>query len=167
VIEHREPPEPPAGLKIMPGTATKRAERAWVAPARPQADSIETPYTMSDEAAAVWAEVTADLASMGLLQAADRRQIAAYCEATVTAEKCTNMINRSSLLVKGSKKETLVPNKLLAIRRDAWATQLRLAQEFGLSPAGRTRVDTGHPLISPKRSGSNPFDGSSLRQPPA
>ena len=61
-----------------------------------------------------------------------------------------------SLLVKGSKKDTLVPNKLLAIRRDAWARMLRLAQEFVMTPAARTRIEVSSAAGDDE---DNPFAG--------
>ena len=144
IDEHREPPEPPEpitdpppGLKLMPGNASKKAERSWrvTGPiAQPRAAALEPPYEMIDTVAAIWVETTAHLEAMKILEPAHRHLIAAYCEQAAVVEKCTDLINRTSLLVNGARK-TLVPNKLLAIRRDALAQMHKLAQEFGLTPA--------------------------------
>jgi P27 family predicted phage terminase small subunit len=112
---------------------------------------------MAERPKAIWVETTGALESMGVLDSAHRHLIAAYCEAVATAEKSTEMINRTSLMVKGSR-NNLVANKFLGIRRDALSQALKLAQEFGLTPAARTRIEVGTSF--PHSKGPNPFAGN-------
>lgn len=162
IDDHREPPEPPAappeGLKLAPNTASKRAERSWAKPvARYIEETDDPPYVMIDKAAELWSEYKASLIEMKTWNPSDRRLLAALAEATATAELCTEMIHRYGLVVKGAR-NALVPSKFIAIRRDAWAMQLRLSIEFGLTPAARSRIEVGTPYGRPS-DGPNPFAG--------
>jgi P27 family predicted phage terminase small subunit len=113
---------------------------------------------MIDKAAELWSEYKASLVEMHLWNSGDRRLLAALCEATATAELCTEMIHKYGLIVKGSRGNP-VANKFIAIRRDAWMMQLRLSQEFGLTPAARTRVEVSRGPYGRPSGGWNPFAG--------
>jgi P27 family predicted phage terminase small subunit len=166
--EHRLPPEPPEGLRLMPGTEPRRkAAGAWAGQAAEigakinKAANLGPPYDMSDRAAAIWAETVAYLEEMKLFHPADSHVIAAYVEAVVTAELCTELLNGQELLVEGSVGNWVV-NKLVGVRRDAWAVMRAIGcGELGLSPAGRTRIEVDPVYIRPSNTGKkpNPFAG--------
>jgi P27 family predicted phage terminase small subunit len=143
----------------MPHTASKRAERSWAVPVQRYVEETDDPpYLMIDKAAELWAEYKASLVEMGTWNPSDRRLLAALAEATATAELCTSYINKLGLVIKGARGDRFVANKFIAIRRDAWAMQLRLSIEFGLTPSARSRVETSTPYGRPT-SGHNPFAG--------
>jgi P27 family predicted phage terminase small subunit len=150
----------------MPGTEPRRkAAEAWAGQAAEvgakinNAANLGPPYEMSERAAAVWAETVAYLEDMKLFHPADSHIIAAYVEATVTAELCSELLNGQDLLVEGST-GNWVPNKLIAIRRDAWAVMRAVGcGELGLSPAGRSRIQIDPVYIRPSNTKPNPFAG--------
>jgi P27 family predicted phage terminase small subunit len=152
-VGRRGPAPIPAGLRIIQGTdrrgrSGRRLDRSKE-PVAPVGE-LEPPYEMSEAALKVWKQTVADLEEMGVASPADRHQIAAYVEAVVLHERATRLVNDSSIVVEGA--HGLVVDKAVIVQRQAANTMRQLAQEFGLSPSARTRVET-----LPPDDGNNPF----------
>jgi P27 family predicted phage terminase small subunit len=156
------PAPKPAGLRLLEGTDRRgRSGRILDRTREPVAPSgvLEPPYELSAEAAEIWAQTVRDLEAMGLDSPADAWQLASYVEAAVTFGRASRELAQTPLLAKGSR--STVANKLLAVQHQARMDLLRLAQEFGLTPAARMRVEA-----DPYRGGGglgakkpNPFAG--------
>jgi P27 family predicted phage terminase small subunit len=152
-VGRRGPAPKPAGLRLVEGTdrrgrSGRRLDRARE-PVVPVGE-LEPPYVMSEAALNVWKQTVADLEAMGVASPADRHQIAAYVEAVVLHERATSLVRDSSIVVQGA--HGLVVDKAVIVQRQAANTMRLLAQEFGLSPSARTRVEA-----LPRDSENNPF----------
>ena len=149
----RGPAPKPAGLRLLEGTdrrgrSGRRLDRSRepVAPVGEQ----EPPYEFSAEVLRVWEQTVTDLEEMGIASPADRYTLAAYCEAVALFERASALVRDSSIVVEGA--HGLVVDKAVIVQRQAANTMRLFAQEFGLSPAGRMRIE-----VSSRDSGYNPF----------
>jgi P27 family predicted phage terminase small subunit len=128
---------------------------------------MEPPYEMSERVAELWAEHVRDLEAMGIASTADRRLLAALCEAEWLHEWASMKIAAlGSPLQRSDAPGRFQISKLVLVQERATRDILRISQEFGFSPASRTRVDVSHPLntrTSPNASRfgprPNPFAG--------
>jgi P27 family predicted phage terminase small subunit len=128
---------------------------------------MEPPYQMGERHREIWDEHVRDLESMGIASVADRRLLAALCEAEWLHEWCSiKLAALGSPLQRSSTSDKFQISKLVLIQERAARDILRLSQEFGFSPASRTRVDISHPLntrtsLNASRFGPrpNPFAG--------
>ena len=132
-----------AAGQVVPSTVSKEP----IAPG----EDLEPPYDMSEPVARIWAKTVADLEQMGLADNADAYQVAGYCEAAALFEQASIELVGAELVIDGAASQ--VANKLIGIRQQAQTQMLRFAQEFGLTPAARVRVEAN----KGDGQGSNPF----------
>lgn len=146
----RGPAPLPTKLKLVQGTRESRVNRN-----EPRARAA-LPVLAPDAAPAVrevWDRVLGELVVMGTAHAADQDCLRAYCEAVVTHAKTCRLLADSDVLIKGL--HGPVRNPVVAQQRDAAHLIRTLAQEFGLTPSARSRIDT-HPA---RDADANPFAG--------
>jgi P27 family predicted phage terminase small subunit len=157
-------PPKPSGLRLLEGTDKRgRSGRVVDRTREPVAPSgsMEPPYEMGGERLEIWDQTVAALEAMNLASPADVNQVVAYVEAVYLHRWATREMVGQSLVVAGARSD--VTNKLLIIQAKAATLMLRFAQEFGLTPSARTRVDA-----DPYRGGGSkprkpsPFDGSNV-----
>lgn len=145
----------PAGLRLIEGTDNKgRTGRTLDRSKEPIPTDVELgdpPYAMAEDVRRIWDQTVTDLDDLGLAAACDRHQVAGYCEAAALFERASIELADADLVVKGA--ESQVANKLIGIREHAQMQMLRFAQEFGLTPAARVRVETN----KGRDAGPNPF----------
>jgi P27 family predicted phage terminase small subunit len=151
------PPPKPSGLRIIEGTDQRGRSgrqldrtREPVAPAGP----LEPPYELAPEVREVWDRVAAILKEMKLASPSDVDALAVYCEAIIVHRKASQLIAKTAILMKGSR--SWVINGAVRVQRDAAMQIIRCANEFGLTPSARARVEA-EPI---SRSYENPFAGS-------
>lgn len=149
----RGPAPAPTVLRILHG---ERKDRLNPAEPIPRAAPPVCPDDVSAEVRAVWDETLAELDAMHVATAADRDALRCFCEAVVTHRKASALLAGSALLIKGQK-GNLVRNPVLAIQRDAAHLIRQFAQEFGLTPSARSRIE-----VKGSEAGgeSNPFAGA-------
>jgi P27 family predicted phage terminase small subunit len=134
----RGPAPQPAHLRLLNG-ARERDVNLNEPVAR--SGKIEPPPGMGAEARVVFANVVAELEHMRIASPADADSIACYAEAVAKHREASALLARSPVLVKGLH-GNLVRNPALIVQRDA-AQQIRaFAQEFGLTPSARARIDS-------------------------
>jgi P27 family predicted phage terminase small subunit len=144
----RGPRPRPTQLKLLHGD---RKDRINHAEPLPRNALPELPDGVSDEVREIWEYTLRELIAMKVAHAADRDALLCYCEAVVTHRKASALLKKSAILVQG-RDGGLVRNPVLQIQRDA-ATLIRgFAQEFGLTPSARTRVE-----VPEGASTDNPF----------
>lgn len=134
----RGPAPKPTALRLLHGDRKDRInEREPVA-----RDTLpELPDNVSGEVRQVWEYTLGELQVMRCVAAADRDSLLAYCEAVVVHRKASAVLAKTPVLVKGIH-GNMVRNPALQIQRDAAQTIRAFAQEFGLTPSGRTRIQT-------------------------
>jgi P27 family predicted phage terminase small subunit len=158
----RGPAPKPSGLRLLEGTdrrghSGRRLDRSKE-PIAPD-DELVPPYELAAEVRQVWDQTVADLEAMGVASSADVNQVAIYAEAVVLHRAASRLIAQSSILMVGAR-GTLVINKAVLVQRQASLVALRLAQEFGLTPAARTSIDVdATPVRQPAGRKPNPFAG--------
>lgn len=148
----RGPAAKPRALRLLHGD---RQDRINDYEPIPSAEPIEPPDGISDEVRAVWDFTVRHLQIMGTAAASDRDLLRAYCEAVVAHTKASDVLAKSTILIKGIH-GNFVRNPALQIQRDAARTMLRFAQEFGLTPSARTQIEVG----GAGRDEDSPFSGT-------
>lgn len=99
----------------------------------------QPPEDMADDVREIWDYTLAELMVMKIATSADRDTLRCYCEAVVAHRKASAILAKTTVLVRGLH-GTMVRNPALQIQRDAAHTVRGFAQEFGLTPSGRTRI---------------------------
>lgn len=128
----------PTVLRLLDGDKANRFnDREPVARSEPPA----CPKQASAEVREIWDYTVEHLTFMDLAKAADRDSLFCYCEAVVNHRKASAILAKSPVLVKGVS-GGLVRNPALAVQRDAAFTIRTFAQEFGLTPSARSRVQS-------------------------
>ncbi|MPZ66178.1 MAG: phage terminase small subunit P27 family [Pseudonocardiaceae bacterium] len=114
------------------------------------------PDDVSDNVREIWDYTVAEMEVMGIAYAADRDALRAYAEAVVTHQRACAVLKQSSILVKG-RHGNMIRNPALQVQRDSAATIRAFAQEFGLTPSARTRIEAGGVTEDGEQ---NPFSGT-------
>jgi P27 family predicted phage terminase small subunit len=153
-------PVPPY-LKLLRGNPGKREIKPGLPVDRPT--EVPEPQFLSPYAREEWTRLAGEMARLGCLSTIDFTLFATYCEAVSEWRNATEIINRLAatdkpggmrgLLVKGDG-DSSVQNPLLRIRHRAAAAMLRIASEFGQTPAARARIAMG---VDPRP--TSKFDG--------
>lgn len=154
----RGPARKSATLRLIEGTDRRGRTGRTLDRSRepiPLEGPMVPPYDMAAVPRQVWDATVAQLEAMGLAHPADANQLAAYCEAVSLHRAASRELAGQRLLVAGSRSS--VANKLINVCDRAATQMLRLAQEFGLTPAARARVEV---QLRPGPAGDdNPFAG--------
>ncbi|WP_103353619.1 phage terminase small subunit P27 family [Amycolatopsis sp. CA-128772] len=143
----------PTALKLLDGT---RADRINQHEPLPRGLPPAAPAGLADDVRDVWDYTVRELDSMGIAFAADRDALVCYCEAVVTHRRASELLAVSDVLVTGLHGGQ-VRNPALQVQRDAAAVVRGYAQEFGLTPSARTRIEH---RAGPDGSEENPFAGT-------
>lgn len=135
----RGPAPKPTNLRLLHGDRKDRINEDEPVPS----DGLPgLPPGVSPEVADVWTYTLGQLAVMHLATPADRDVLLAYCEAVVIHRKASDILAKSSVLIKGLH-GGLVKNPAVQIQRDAAIVMRALAQEFGLTPSARSQIRMG------------------------
>lgn len=134
----RGPAPKPTALRLLEGARERDVNRN-----EPIARSgrIEPPAGMSDDVRVIFDYVVDELEHMKIASPADRDSIACYAEAVDKHRKASAVLAKSPVLIKGIH-GGMVRNPALAVQRDAAQMIRQFAQEFGLTPSARARIDS-------------------------
>lgn len=133
----RGPAPTPTNLRLLNGARERDVNHNEP---QPRIGKMEPPPGMAPEVRAIFLWAADELAHMGIDSPADRDALAAYACAVENHRQASALLARSPVLVKGAH-GNLVRNPALIVQRDA-AHQIRaFAQEFGLTPSARARID--------------------------
>lgn len=133
----RGPAPKPAKLRLIEGARPDKVNQN-----EPVArDALpEPPDELTPEAREIWDYTIRELDFMGIVAAVDRDSLVCYCEAVVNHRKATALVAKGDILIKGFSGQP-VRNPALAVQRDSAQTIRAFAQEFGLTPSARTRIE--------------------------
>jgi P27 family predicted phage terminase small subunit len=135
---HGGPRPRPTRLRLLDGARPSKTNQHEPIP-RP--GDLEPPDDMSADVRRIWDFTVKQLVGMGIDAASDRDPLVTYCEAVDKHRKASAVLARSPILVQGQK-GNLVRNPALIVQRDAAHVIRQFAQEFGLTPSARTRIDS-------------------------
>lgn len=127
----------PTALKLIKGERESRINRN-----EPVARDIppECPGDVSPAVRAIWDYTVAELTAMHIACSADRDALMCYCEAVVTHRRASVLLAKSDVLIKGLH-GTPIRNPALTVQRNSAQIIRAFAQEFGLTPSARTRIE--------------------------
>ena len=133
------PAPKPTALRLLEGNPAKRA-----LPKREPnlaAGTPECPAWASKTARKNWIELAEVLKNMGVATAADKTAIGLFVDALSDYLDAKKIVEREGLTFE-TDKGYKVAHPAVAMKTNAWERVLKIAKEFGLSPAARTKVAT-------------------------
>lgn len=127
----------PTQAKILRGNF--RADRDGHGPAV-EIKAPACPPWLPKQARKYWREIAPQLEQCGLLGAVDTAAFSAHCDAVGRFEEVTRQLKSLDSMLDSTPQGYLVQSVLFQIRNKLWDQVMRSSQEFGLSPAGRSKV---------------------------
>lgn len=134
----RGKPPRPARLRLLDGA---QASKVNLNEPIPRSGKIDCPEHVSDSVRVIFDRVVADLEAMHIASPTDVDSIVAYCEAVEKHREASVLLAKSSMLIRGMH-GNLVKNPALQVQRDSAQLVRQFAQEFGLTPSARARIDS-------------------------
>jgi P27 family predicted phage terminase small subunit len=135
----------PTRLKVLTGNPGKRPLNG--AEPRPEAAIPDCPGELGETARREWNRLVGELASLKLLTNFDRAALAAYCGAYALWAEATEAIQKYGVMIK-SPSGYPVQSPYVSVANRQAEILMRIASEFGFTPASRSRIST-HPNAEP------------------
>jgi P27 family predicted phage terminase small subunit len=126
-------------MKVLTGNPGKRALNAFEP--RPEPAIPDCPPELGDVARREWNRLVQELALLRLMTNLDRAALAAYCGAYALWADATEAIQKYGAMVK-SPMGYPVQSPCVAIANRQAEIMMRIASEFGFTPASRSRIST-------------------------
>ena len=120
--------------------------RAGCRPAKPKLDLAgpSMPSWMNREAKAEWRRVVPVLTRLGVLTRCDRALLTAYCCTWARFVAASRQLESEGLTLTTSN-DTMIQHPLVGIQNQGAQRLLQLAQQLGLTPMSRQRLDVAEP----------------------
>lgn len=131
----------PAALKLVRGNPGKRPIK-HTDDATPCSGVPPAPEWLTPAARKYWESIAPDLERAGLLKDLDRTALEGLCDAYARWREASEMLAKTSMIVKASTSGYLMPNPLIAIANTAFGQVRAMLAEFGMTPSSRSRVQT-------------------------
>jgi len=132
----------PTRLKVLTGNPGRRPLNA--SEPRPEAVVPECPVELGPVARREWDRLAGELAPLRILTNLDRAALAAYCGAYGMWAEATEAIQKFGTMVK-SPSGYPVQSPYVSIANRQAEIMMRIASEFGFTPASRSRISTPSP----------------------
>jgi P27 family predicted phage terminase small subunit len=129
----------PTRLKVLTGNPGKRPLN--VNEPRPEAAVPECPVELGPVARREWDRLAVELSSLRILTNLDRAALAAYCGAYAMWAEATEAIQKFGTMVKSPSGYPQQSPYVAVANRQA-ELMIRIASEFGFTPASRSRIAT-------------------------
>lgn len=110
----------------------------------PEFEVPECPAELSPAARREWDRLVGDLARLRLITSLDRAALAAYCGAYAMWAEATEAIQKYGAMVKSPSGYPMQSPYISIANRQA-EIMMRIASEFGFTPASRGRISTPAP----------------------
>lgn len=131
------PPPKPTALRILQGNPANRPLPENEP--KPKTSIPSCPSHLKTEAKKEWRRVTKELKSLGLVTHIDRAALSAYCQAWGRWVEAEKKLAETTDIVK-TKGGNIIQNPYLSVANRALEQLTKIAGEFGMTPASRTRV---------------------------
>lgn len=130
-------PPKPTRMKVLTGNPGKRP----LTKDEPRPDPIipDCPPELSPAAQREWVRLVGELSALNMITKLDRAALAAYCGAYAMWAEATLAIQKHGTLVKSPTGYPLQSPYISIVNRQA-EIMMRLASEFGFTPASRSRI---------------------------
>src|SRR3982074_223062 len=129
----------PTRLKVLAGNPGKRPLNQTEP--RPEPVIPDCPAELGEVARREWNRLAGELASLKLLTNLDRAALAAYCGAYALWAEATEAIQKYGTMVK-SPSGYPIQSPYVSIANRQAEIMMRIASEFGFTPASRGRIST-------------------------
>jgi P27 family predicted phage terminase small subunit len=129
----------PTRLKVLTGNPGKRPLN--INEPRPEAAVPECPVELGPVARREWDRLAVELSSLRILTNLDRAALAAYCGAYAMWAEATEAIQKFGTMVKSPSGYPQQSPYVAVANRQA-EIMMRIASEFGFTPASRSRIAT-------------------------
>ena len=130
------PSRKPTALRMVHGTRDKRKNKN-----EPQPSGVaQMPDWLCEVAQAEWLRLSGDLFKIGLITKADEVEFAVYCQAYAELQEAEDALvkfGRTQTTKDGFERKS----PWLSIRDEAWKRLHQAAQQFGLTPSSRTKIE--------------------------
>jgi P27 family predicted phage terminase small subunit len=126
----------PKGLKEIASS-----ERELLSATKEPAPSriLACPPELAHSAREEWDRIVGELTSKGVLSSFDRGPLAAYCTAYALAMEAAEMVHKHGAMIKSPNGFPMQSPYLSHLNRQS-EIMLRIASEFGFTPASRSRI---------------------------
>jgi P27 family predicted phage terminase small subunit len=135
-------PPKPTRIKALTGNPGKRPLN--MREPRPEPALPDCPPELSPTAQREWERLTAELAKLNLMTKLDRAALAAYCVAYAIWLEAMEQIQKYGTMIKSPTGFPIQSPYLAILNRQA-EIMMRIASEFGFTPASRSRISTPSP----------------------
>lgn len=129
---------------------------------KPEVDTPECPVELGPVARKEWDRLVVQLGALRILTQLDRAALAAYCGAYGMWAEATEAIQKYGTMVK-SPTGYPVQSPYVSIANRQAEIMMRIASEFGFTPASRSRIAAPKPqefdLFNPRPQDREPADG--------
>jgi P27 family predicted phage terminase small subunit len=132
----------PTRLKVLTGNPGRRPLNTNEP--RPEAVVPECPVELGPVARREWDRLAGELAPLRILTNLDRAALAAYCGAYGMWAEATEAIQKFGTMIK-SPSGYPVQSPYVSIANRQAEIMMRIASEFGFTPASRSRISTPSP----------------------
>jgi P27 family predicted phage terminase small subunit len=129
----------PTRLKVLTGNPGKRPLNANEP--RPEVAVPDCPVELGPVARKEWDRLAVELTTLQILTNLDRAALAAYCGAYAMWAEATEAIQKFGTMVK-SPTGYPIQSPYVAIANRQAEIMMRIASEFGFTPASRSRITT-------------------------
>lgn len=143
----RGPRPEPTAMKLLKGTfrGDRAAKNEWKPDPLTVDEAIAAmPKGLPGPARAVWKQLAPQLAGASLLARADMPAFLALCLAYARAVQAEQETIRDGFTIT-TDKGFMLQHPAVAIARTSWTQFRQYAQEFGLTPSARSRVEAVPP----------------------
>ena len=127
----------PTRMKALTGNPGKRPLNAHEP--RPEPVVPECPPELSPGAQREWARLTGELSKLNLITNLDRGALATYCGAYAMWSEAMEQLQKYGTIVK-SPTGFPIQSPYMAIANRQAELMMRIASEFGFTPASRSRI---------------------------
>lgn len=127
----------PTRLKMLTGNPGKRPLNN--SEPRPEPAVPDCPPELSEAARSEWNRLASELAPLRIVTNLDRAALAAYCSAYGLWAEATEAIHKYGAMIK-SPSGFPVQSPYVAIANRQTEIMIRIASEFGFTPASRSRI---------------------------
>jgi P27 family predicted phage terminase small subunit len=131
-----ENPSKSSGLQAFPGSEPTRRPQAK--PQKP-VRLLECPAELSPRARQEWDLIVSELTSKGVLSSFDRMPLAIFCNACAQYFEAMKEVQKYGAMIKSSNGYP-VQSPYLSVANKHADTMIRIASEFGFTPASRSRI---------------------------
>ena len=125
----------PEGLKAITSSQHETTQANETRPVR----ILECPPELGPIARQEWDRIVGELTILGVLSSFDRGPLAAYCIAYALWIEAIEMVQKHGAMIKSPKGFPIQSPYLSTVNRQA-EIMLRIASEFGFTPASRSRI---------------------------